>query len=493
MEKTLKNKAITGILWKLLERGGTQGIQLITTVVLARLIDPDEYGPLTVTTIFISIATILVQRGFGMALIQRKDVDDVDFSGVFFLGLAVAAALGGLFYVGAPLIARFYQTPAVTDVLRVLSLTLFFGAAESVLNAVIVRRMEFRQLFLAALCAAVVSGGVGIALACLGYGVWALVAQQLLSTGVMVLVMWLASRWKPKRALSLPRLRALFAYGWKLLLSGLIDTLYHDVSGLIIGKLDNTELLAHYAKGRQFPQFIGSNLNSAVQEAMFPAYSKVQDELSRMRAMLRRSLSAAAFLMFPLLVGLAAVAEPLVSVLLTDKWLPCVPFLRIACATYAMYPLESTGLHALNALGRSDIYLRLELVKKGFGVTLLALSAFVLRSAAAIALSIAVTGVFSVIVNAFPLKKLLGYRMRDQLADVLPSLLLALLMGGAVYLLQLTGLAPLALLLCQLAAGAALYIGGAFLLRLAPMRFLLESARGFLSGRRAHSAGSPEV
>lgn len=482
--RTLKNKAISGMLWKILENGGTQGIQFVTTIVLARLLDPSEYAVLTITTIFISIATILVQRGFGLALIQREDVTESDYSSAFFLGLAVAAVLAVVFWFGAPLVSDYYREPAATPVLRAMSVMLFIAAGESVQNAIITRKMEFRKIFIASLASVLASGTVGIAMAYLGFGVWALVAQQITSVLVMCGVMWLETRWTPKLIVSLTRTRALLSYGWKLLVSALIDTLYLDVSGLVIGRIDSTEMLAHYSKGKQFPQVIGSNLNTGIQAAMFPAYARTQNDRGRTLSMLRRTMSSSAFVIAPLLFGMAAVAEPMVSIVLTDKWLPCVPFLRIACITYAMYPLESTGLHAINALGRSDVYLKLEILKKSVGALLLCVSVFVFRSTLLIVLSLAATGAFAVAADMVPLKRLLGYRYRDQLRDVLPSLSLSLLMFGAVYAVELLGLGRWATLLSQIALGVLLYVFLAWALRLAPFTFLLRSAKEFLAGRR---------
>ena len=496
MDKSLKHKALAGIIWKLLENGGTQGIQLVTTIVLARLVDPKDYGPLSLTVIFISIATILVQSGFGMALIQRQDVTDEDFSSAFWLSTAAAAALAAIFFFAAPLVARYYGEPQVAPVLRVLSLTLFFYGGQSVQNAMIVRRMEFRKVFTASLAAVLVSGAAGIALAYRGFGVWALVAQQLLNIMTLCLALWAQTRWVPRLVISLPRTKQMFSFGWKLLVSGVLNTLYLDVSGLIVGKMKGgTEELAYYSKGKQFPQYIGANINTALQSALFPAYAVTQNDPERLLAMLRRTVSSNAFLLTPLLFGLAAIAEPMVRVLLTDKWLPCVPYLRIACLTYAMYPLDSTILHAFNALGRSDLYLKLEIVKKAFGAALLCAAVFILRSPVMVAWGVAVTNAFSVAVNMGPIKRLLGYRLRDQLFDILPQQLVSAAMALAVFALTKTGFSPLPLLLCQIAAGALVYALLAFVFLRDKFTFILRSAREFIQHKkdRATTDGGDET
>lgn len=485
MEKALKQKALSGILWKLMENGGTQGIQLLTTIILARLVDPVDYGPISLTAIFISVATILVQSGFGMSLVQRQDVTEADFSSALWLSMAVALLMSIVFFVISPFVAAYYRSPAVKDVLRVLSVILFFNAGQSVNNGILARKMEFSKIFRASLTAVLSSGTVGITMAYLGFGVWALAAQQILYFGVQCVMLWVQTKFRPSLTVSMARTKLLFSFGWKLLVSNVLNTLYLDVSGLIIGKMKGSATdLAYYSKGKQFPQYLGANFNTAIQAALFPAYAATQADPARLLAMLRRSISSSAYVITPLLLGMAAVAEPLVSILLTDKWLPCVPYLRIACITYALYPLDSAILHAFNALGRSDVYLKLELVKKAFGAALLLIAVFLFKSPLMVALGIAATNAFSVLINMPSIKKLLCYRFADQFKDILPQQLLSVMMFGAVYALTGLGLSPWPTLLIQVFSGAVVYLGLSWLIKLPAYTFLIRSIKEYLINRK---------
>lgn len=489
MEHTLKHKALSGILWKLLENFGVQAIQLVTAIVLARLIDPAYYAPLSLTVVFITFATIFVQRGFEKALVQRKDVTDDDFSTAFYLCIGAALALYLAYFAAAPAIARYYRTPEAARVLRVMGLILFFYAANTVLNAIVARRMQFFQIFVASLIAIVASGAISIAMAAAGFGTWALVAQQMVQMGTICLVLWCRTGFRPRRVLSLRRAGQLLSYGWKLLVAGVIDTLFLQMSALIIGKIGGTQALTYHNKGRQFPAIIGADTNTAIQTALFPVLSVKQDEPELLHRMVRRAMAGSAFLMAPLLIGLAAVAEPMVRIVLTEKWLPCVPYLRIFCVCFLVYPITTTGTQALNARGRSDIFLKLEIIRKGAGAAMLLGAFLVFRTALAAALAVAATYVFSALLNIPVLNKNIGYRLREQAADVLPPFLLAGLMGALVYAITRLGLSDWSTLLLQVAAGVLIYAAGAYLTRMRIFFYLLGSAREFFAKRRGGSNG----
>lgn len=326
------SKVITSLLWKLMERGGTQGVQFIIQIVLARLLVPNDYGIISLIAIFINLAAVFVQSGFSAALIQKKDANETDFSSVFYLSLLVATLLYIILFFTAPIIASFYGVYQLTSVLRVLEITLFFGVFISIQNAVISKRMQFKKLFFSSLGSILVSGAVGIVFAYNGFGVWALVAQQLTNQFMSIVILWFTVKWRPKLLFSIERLKGLFLYGWKLLVSSLLDALYMNLRSLIIGKIYNPAMLGFYNRGDQFPQIIVTNINGSIQSVMLPALSAEQDNTKRVKDMVRRSIVTSSFIVFPMMVGLAVVSEPLVKILLTDKWLPCVPFCRLlAC------------------------------------------------------------------------------------------------------------------------------------------------------------------
>jgi O-antigen/teichoic acid export membrane protein len=311
-------------------------------------------------------------------------------------------------------------------------------------------------------------------IALLGGGLWALVAQTMLNVFVACLVMWGTSGLKLRFVCDLGRVRLLFAFGWKLLVSGLLDTLYQDLRSLVIGKKYNSETLGFYNRGKQFPQFIINAVNGTVQSVMLPAMSAKQDDQSQVKQLTRSSIMISAYILFPLMAGLAGVASALVELLLTEKWLPCVPYMQIYCFTLAFYPVHSCNLQAINAMGRSDIFLKLEIVKKGLGIGALLVAVFCFDSPIAIAMTGAFTTVISCFINAYPNKKLIDYSYFEQMRDILPSIAAAVVMLGAVLAVQLLGLGAFATLAVQIALGVAVYAAVSVIFRLEPFRLLLN-------------------
>lgn len=477
-----KSKVISSLFWKLMERGGTQGIQFIVQIVLARLLVPNDYGIIALIAIFITIANVFVQSGFNTALIQKKDANETDFSSVFYLSLFVASLLYLIIFFVAPLISEFYDTPQLISVLRVLSITLFFGAFNSIQNAVVSRNMQFKMLFYGSLGAILVSGTIGIVLAYAGFGVWALVAQQLANQFMITVILWFTVKWRPKLIFSFERIKGLFSYGWKLLVSSLIDTLYINLRSLIIGKIYNPAMLGFYNRGDQFPQIIVTNIDGSIQSVMLPTLASEQDNKQRVKELVRRSIVTSSFIVFPLMIGLAITAEPLVKILLTDKWLPCVPFLQIFCASYALYPIHTANLQAINALGRSDIFLKLEIIKKIIGLIILGVSIF--YGVYAIAIGMLITGIIATFINAYPNLKLLNYSYMEQCRDIIPSLLLSLVMGAVVYNFKWFNMVSWLTLIIQVCVGGIIYIGMAKIFKLECYSYLIITLKDIFKIRK---------
>ncbi len=483
--KNNNSSIVSSLAYKFLERCGYQGIAFIVSLVLARLLDPTDYGMLSMLTIFTTIAQVFVQSGFNTALIQRKDATENDFSSVFYVSLAIAILLyGGLFF-AAPFIADFYDMPELSPVMRVLALILIPGAFNSIQNAKIAKEMQFKKLLYSTLGAVVISGTVGITMACLGFGVWALVAQQLTNQVSICVIMLFAVRWRPKAVFELDRVKSLFSFGWKLLCSSLLDTVYRDLRSLVIGKKYDSGTLGFYNRGKQFPELIINNINGAVQSVMLPALSKEQSNKARMKSMMRRSIVTSSFIIFPLVMGLATIAEPMISLILTDKWLPCVPYLRVYCFIFAFYPIHTANLQALNAQGRSDIFLKLEIIKKSYGIIVLLITVFCFHSPLAIALGGAATAIISCFVNASPNKKLLNYSYPEQMKDILPSMGISVIMGAAVYAVQFIGLSDAITLLIQIPVGIIVYIGLAELFKLECYTYLKTHIIGFIKKKKS--------
>jgi teichuronic acid exporter len=468
-----------------MERVGIQGIQFIVQIVLARLLLPEDYGIIALVVIFTSIAGVFVQSGFNTALIQKKDTDEADFSSVFYLSLLIACLIYILLFFAAPFIAVFYKIPEITPVFRVLSATLFFGAFNSIQNAVVARNMQFKKLFFSSTGAILISGTVGIYMAYTGYGVWALVGQQISNQLFVTLILWLTVKWRPQLLFSLERVKALFSFGWKLLVSGLLDTIYRELSSLIIGKMYTPAMLGFYNRGQQFPSLIVSNVNGSIQSVMLPVLASQQDNRPRVKEMMRRAIVTSSFIIFPMMVGLAVTAEPLVKLLLTDKWLPCVPFLQIFCASYALMPIHTANLQAINALGRSDIFLKLEIIKKIVGLSILGVTVF--YGVYAIALGMVLSGIISTFINACPNKHLLDYSYIEQWNDIMPSLLLSLVMGAVVYSFKWLGMSVLITLIVQICAGVILYVGMAWMFKLECFNYLINTLKDLFT--QGHKAG----
>ena len=468
----IKNKVMHGLFWKILENGGAQGIQFVIAIILARLLSPAEYGLVSIIMIFITIANVVVQNGFSTALVQKRHSDDVDFSSVFYFSLAIAAAMYVVLYMAAPSIAGFYRNDVLVPIVRVLSVVLFPGAVISVQTAYVSRKMEFKGLFKATMAAVLVSGAVSITMAFRGLGVWAMVGQQISYYLALMTALFVTVSWKPGFMFAIGRVRAMFAFGWKLLLAALLDTLFNNLYGLIMGKIYNEELLGAYNRGDQFPKLIVNNLGAAIQAVLLPAFSSRQGDIAQVRSMVRRAIRTSSFLVLPMLLGLFAVADTMVLVLLGEKWMICVPYLRIMCIAYSFWPIHITNLQAINAVGRSDIFLKLEVIKKSIGIMGLVIGAMY---SPVILVSIkAGIDFLCTFINAWPNKKLLGYSISSQWMDIMPSMALSAVMCIFVYFLQfaLPG-GPWGKLVMQIVAGALFYGGAAWILKMESFMYLL--------------------
>lgn len=482
-----KFKIFSSLFWKLMEHGGTQAIQFIVQIVLARLLLPDDYGIIALIVIFISLANVFVESGFNSALIQKKNADETDFSSVFYVSLLVAGVLYVILFIAAPVIADFYAEPLLIPVLRVLAITLFFGAFNSIQNTIVSVNLQFKKLFFSSTGAILVSGSAGIYMAYSGFGVWALVAQQLCNQLLITLILWFTVEWRPKLVFSVERVKVLFSYGWKLLVSALINTFYMQLRSLIIGKLYNPAMLGFYNRGQQFPALIIENINGSIQSVLFPVLSSQQDHRQRVKEMVRRAIVTSSFVIFPMMAGLVVTAEPIVKILLTDKWLPCVPFLQIFCASYALWPIHTANLQAIKAVGRSDIFLKLELVKISFGLIILAVTVF--YGVYAIAWGQLLSSIIASFINAYPNKRLLNYSYLEQVKDIMPAFTLSLLMGAVVYCIRLFEMALWSTLIIQILVGIIVYIAMAWFFKLECFNYLLAAIKEYKNSGGFTSAG----
>lgn len=462
-----------------MERFGVQGTQFVLQIILARILEPKLYGVLSIMIIFTTIANVFVQSGFNTALIQNKDVSEDDYSSVLWVSLFVATILYGFIYIFAPYISIFYEMPEIVIPLRVLALMLFPGALNSVQLAKNYREMNFKKVFYSNLGGVISSGIVSVIIAYMGGGLWALVIQSLLNMLVTCVVMFFTTRIKFRFICDLDRIKVLFSYGWKLLVSTLLDTLYQELRSLVIGKKYDSGTLGYYNRGKQFPQFLISAVNGTVQSVMLPAMSSEQDNAKRVKELMRNSIMFSSYIIFPLMAGLASIAETLVRIILTDKWLPCVPYMQIYCAALAFYPVHSCNLQAINAMGRSDIFLKLEIIKKVIGISSLLIAIFCFNSPMAIAMTGVFTALVNFFVNAYPNKKLIEYSYGEQIRDFVPSLIISSVMCLCVWFVGKVNFVLVITLIIQIFTGIFVYLFLSKIFRLKPYKILLKEIKKF--------------
>ena len=452
-----KRVIISSLFWKFFERAGTQLIQFGVTIALARILAPNDFGLVALIAIFINIASVFVQSGLNTALIQKKDADDLDFSSVFWASLGIAIATYTILFFGAPFIADFYGHESLTVVIRVLAITLFIDVFSSIQNAYVARNMLFKKLFFRSVGAIIPSGAIGLTLAFCGFGIWALVAHQFCNAFLAVAIMWFTIPWRPSFKFSFTRFKSLFTYGWKLLVSSLIDVVYTNLRGLIIGKFFSPADLAYYNRGDTFPFLIVNNINTSIGSVLLPSFAAAQNDIVQLKKMMRRSIITSTFIITPMMAGLAAMAHQVVLLILGEKWLPCVPFVQIYCFMYLFYPIHTTNLSAIKAVGRSDVFL------KPIGIAYGALVSTILCS----------------FINANPNRKLLGYGYLEQIKDIFPTFILTVPMGIAVYAIGFLKISIALQMTIQIICGVSIYFGLAKLFKMERFDYLIRTVQEY--------------
>ena len=483
MTNNLKAKTVTSLFWKLFEKGGRAVVELVVQIVMARLLAPEEFGALAIMLVFVNIGNVIVQSGLNTALVQADEIDEADLSTVFWLSFGASLVLFAVVFAMAPVIEDFYAMPYMVWPLRVLGFLLLVTAFNSVQVAIVQRELQLRKVFIATIVAVTTSGVVGIGAALSGAGLWALVVQQLVYQVVNCLVLGLQVRWFPRFIFDRLKARKHFGYGWKLLASGILDQGYQSLSDLIIGKQFSASSLGLVSQGKKYPQALGSMLDGAIQPVMLSAVSRVQEDVAYVKRLVRRALKTSTFLIVPAMTLFGVCAEPIVRILLGDKWLPCVPYLQMYCFIYALLPIHTTNLQALNGMGRSDLFLKLELIKKAYGICFILFAAFVLKDVYLMVVMYMLTGIISTFVNAWPNKKVIGYSYGEQLRDICPAFLLSVASGALAWCVTLAGLPSFPTIALQCVVMASAYLGLAKLFRVEEFGYLLATAKELLSRR----------
>lgn len=475
MSDSLKSKTVKGVIWSSIERFSTQGVQFLIMIIMARLLTPKDYGLIGMLAIFLAVAQSLIDSGFSQALIRKQDRTDVDNSTVFYFNIVVSSALYLILFIAAPFVADFYNQPELTSVMRVVCLGVILNSLAVVQRALLTVRIDFKTQAKASLSAAVISGCIGIVLAYCGFGVWSLVVQQLLNLSVNTLLLWIFSKWRPIAVFSWKSFHELFAFGSKMLASGLLDTMYRNIYPIVIGKLFSASSLGHYTRAHQFSEFPSSNVTGIIQRVTYPILCGIQDETERLAIVYRKFLKLSAFIIFPLMIGLSAVARPFIDIALGTQWGFCGQLLQIICFAMMWYPIHAINLNLLQVKGRSDLFLRLEIIKKILGITVLCITApfgLVVMCYGQIFNSIV-----ALVINTYYTGKLINVGFIRQMKDLLPTILLSLTMFGAILLVNGFIEANIYRLIIGVLVGVIVYVSGSYIFKFKELQTLFSLIR----------------
>ena len=456
---SLKQKTTKGLFWSSVERFSNQGVSFVFSIILARILAPSDFGIVAMIGIFFAVAQSFVDSGFSNALVRKTDRREEDLSTCFYFNIGVGIVAYIVLFLIAPFIADFYNQPILSPIIRITGLGVVLNSLCVVQQALFTIRIDFKSQAKVTLSATIISGIVGVVLAYLEYGVWALVWQGVVMSLVRMGLLWLMSKWRPKAGFSKDSFHYLFGYGSKLLASGLLDTIYNNIYPIVIGKFYSPAQLGNYSRALSFAQLPSSNITSILQRVTFPVLSSIQDDLPRLQINYRRLLKLSAFIVFPLMMGLAAVAFPLIRVVLTPKWEGCSLYLQIICFALMWYPIHAINLNLLQVKGRSDLFLRLEIIKKIVGVCIMCIT--IPLGITAMCIGMVVSSLISLFINTHYTGKLIYVGYIKQMRDLLPIFINSLIMGGIVYLCIQISDNDIVQLSLGIVVGLISYIGGA--------------------------------
>ena len=437
-ETTLKNKTAKGVGWSFIDNISSSGISFLVSLVLARILSPEEYGIMAMLTIFIAISNSIVDSGFSNALIRKNDVVELDYNTTFYFNLVVSGVLYLVLYVCAPFISNFFSEPLLIPVTRVLGLVLIVNACSIIQRTILVKAVDFKTQTKISLISSMLSGVIGVGMAIYHCGVWSLVGQQLSRQGLNSLFLWIYGKWKPLWEFSYNSFKNLFGFGSKLLLSGLIDTIYKNIYYIVIGRFYTADQLGQYTRAEQFTSIFSSNLTSVIQRVSYPVLSTIQEDAIRLQEAYRKIIKATMLITFVCMLVLAALAKPLVLILIGEKWLFAVPYLQILCFAEMLYPLHAINLNILQVKGRSDLFLKLEVIKKIVAILPIVLGItlgikFMLWGAVC-------TSVISFFLNSYYSGHLVNYSTMNQIKDIFPTFLIASFVAGTIWCLSFLNL-----------------------------------------------------
>lgn len=450
------NSTFKNFMWRFFERCGAQIVSLCVTIVIARLIEPEVFGSIAIITVVITIVEVFVDGGLGAALIQKKDADDLDFSSVFYFKLISSIILYVVLFFLSPVISGFYKDNSLIPVLRVLGISILVAGIKNVEQAYVSRHLMFKAFFYSTLIGTIASAIVGIIMALNGFGVWALVAQNLTNSIIDTIVLWIVVKWRPIRSFSFKRVKVLAKFGIGVFLVDIMDVLYENVRQLIIGKKYTSSDLAFYNRGKQIPSLVVVNLTSSLDSVLLPTMSNVQERIEEVKKIERKSIVVGSFLIMPMMFGLCACASPFIQILLTEKWSFAVFFMQVFCLSFAFYPINSSFKNSIKAIGKSNVFFITELIKKALGVGIIICTVFI--NTKAMAVGVFVGSVLNIIVNIIPNIKYLRYSFKEQMVDILPPLALSLFMFVGIYFVNYLNISDWKKMLIMVINGAIAYL-----------------------------------
>lgn len=447
---------IKNLLWKFMERMSSQLVSFIISLVLARLLMPQDYGTVAIVNVLIAICNTIVTSGFGTSLIQKKDTDELDYSSVFYFNMILSIVLYFILFSLSKWIAGFYGIEDLYIYIRVLGIQIIIYSLNIVQNAYVSKHLMFKYYFFATLFGNILSGIAGILMAVLGYGIWALIVQSLMSSIINALVLWNTVKWRPVFKISFRRLKELFGFGSKMLMSAFLSSMYEQVTNLVIGRVYSSSDLAYYNRGQNYPSLLVTNINSSINTVLFPVISDVQDNKNESKMIMRKGIHYSSFILFPALIGLAVVAEPLVKILLTDKWLPSVIFIQLFCVYYLICLIQNIRMSTIQATGDGITYVCVELFKDIVGIVLLVI--MFKHSVEMVAISVLSTTAIISFITCFIVKNKFNYTFSEQLKDILIPLSGAGIMGVVVYLISFLEINIYLIFTLQIIVGILVYV-----------------------------------
>lgn len=470
------NKSIVvNLIWKFSEKVGIQLVNIIIQIILVRILLPEDYASVAIIMVFVLLANLIVQSGFGSALVQKEFVDSKDFSSVFYLCLFFAIFLYIIIFICAPIIANFYRLDSLTDLLRVQAVILFPCAINTVQVAYLSRNMNFSKNFLASIIACILSGIISVVFAYIGFGIWSLIACNVFNQIFLTIVLWILVRWRPTLEFSLKRVKKLFVFGWKLLVSSVLGMFYSNLQTLVIGKVFTPSLLGYYNRGELLGNTVMSSVNNAISSVMLPVLAAYQNDIVKFKQIYRRTLTLDCFFSFPIMFGLASVAKPLIALMFTEKWLSAVPFMIMICIARAFDPIHVTNLEAILAVGKSGITLKLEIIKKTIGIILMIITYKI--NIYVFVFSNIVLALLSTIINSYPNIKTFNYSVKQQMKDICPYLLNALVMFIVTFSITFLDLNYWIMITMQICIGIIIYVSGCVLFKFEAFYFVLDKIK----------------